>query len=50
MKKTFEILKLYNDYFIFKVFDYFRKYINEDLYYINFKYNNLFRTRFIKII
>ena len=47
MRKTFEILRLYNDDFIFKIFDYFRKYIDEDFYYINFKYNNLLRTQFI---
>ena len=49
-KKAFETLKLYNNKFIFKIFNYFYKYINENLYYINFKYNNFFRIRFIKII
>ena len=50
LKKIFEILKLYSDNFIFKIFDYLREYINRDFYYINFIYNNFLRIRFIKII
>ena len=40
IKKTFEILKLYNNDFIFNIIDYIYKYINKDFYYTNFKYNN----------